>query len=506
MLRHGFPPAKDPILKDLGRIANTDAVMDADGHEPEWPEVDCIIGNPPFLGSQKLLNGLGEEYMEKLRSLYIGRVPGSADLVNYWFEKARAYIEIGRAKRAGLVATNSIRGGASRKVLERIKETATIFNAWSDEPWINEGAAVRVSLICFGDKNGNAVILDGQPVVEIYADLTAKTNEVGFDLTYAKPLKANSGKSFMGTSKVGSFEIPGDQARQWLGLPNPNNRPTSDVVRPWANGMDITRRYRDLWIIDFGASISEKEAALYEAPFEFILENVKPGRMNNNREVYRLNWWRHAEPRPAMREKLVPLERFIATPRVAKHRVFVWMHKSFLMDSATIAIARDDDTTFGILHSKHHELWALRMGTSLEDRPRYTPTTTFETFPFPEGLTPDIPAEQYAGDPWAILIARAANRLNELRENWLNPPEWVKRVPEVVSGYPDRILPVDDRAAKELKKRTLTNLYNEKPAWLVDAHKELDEAVAAAYGWPVDLSDDEILRRLLELNLMRQKK
>lgn len=135
--------------------------------------------------------------------------------------------------------------------------------------------------------------------------------------------------------------------------------------------------------------------------------------------------------------------------------------------------------------------------------PRYTPSTTFETFPFPEGLTPNIPAKDYADDPRAKRIAEAARRLNELRENWLNPSDLVKRVPEVVPGFPDRILPVGESAAAILKKRTLTNLYNERPAWLDNAHKELDAAVAAAYGWPEDIDDDEALRRLFELNQQR---
>ena len=172
-----------------------------------------------------------------------------------------------------------------------------------------------------------------------------------------------------------------------------------------------------------------------------------------------------------------------------------------------MAIARDDDTTFGILHSRFHELWSLRMGTWLGkgNDPRYTPSTTFETFPFPAGLTPDIPAADYAGDPRAQSIATAAARLNELRENWLNPADLVERVPEVAPGYPDRLLPRDDAAAAILKKRTLTNLYNARPAWLGHAHSTLDEAVAGAYGWGDDwraglLSDDEILARLFRLN------
>jgi type II restriction/modification system DNA methylase subunit YeeA len=137
--------------------------------------------------------------------------------------------------------------------------------------------------------------------------------------------------------------------------------------------------------------------------------------------------------------------------------------------------------------------------------PRYTPSTTFETFPFPEGLTPNRPASEYADNPHAKAIATAARRLVELRDNWLNPAELVKRVPEVVPGYPDRILPVNDEAAKELKQRTLTNLYNKKPQWLIQAHKALDDAVAAAYGWDANIGDDEALARLLQLNQERQR-
>jgi type II restriction/modification system DNA methylase subunit YeeA len=150
------------------------------------------------------------------------------------------------------------------------------------------------------------------------------------------------------------------------------------------------------------------------------------------------------------------------------------------------------------------------MGTFLGkgNDPRYTPSTTFETFPFPEGLTPDIPAADYADDPRAQAIAAAAARLNQLRENWLNPADLVRREPEVVPGYPDRILPVDEDAARELKKRTLTNLYNARPAWLDHAHAALDEAVAEAYGWGDDwraglLTDDEMLARLFRLNQER---
>ncbi len=259
------------------------------------------------------------------------------------------------------------------------------------------------------------------------------------------------------------------------------------------------------------------DAALYETPFNYTQENVFPKREHLERDNHRVYWWLHAEDRPGMRKALAGLSRFIATPRVAKHRIFVWQPACTLADSAVSVVARDDDATFGILHSRFHELWSLRLGTSLEDRPRYTPTTTFETFPFPAGLTPRDTAPRAGGGTPPCLaesvpaanIAAAARRLNELREAWLNPPEWTERVPEVVPGYPDRIVAKPGHEA-DLKKRTLTNLYNAraegKAAWLDNAHKALDAAVATAYGWAdytPEMPDDEILRRLLALNLER---
>jgi type II restriction/modification system DNA methylase subunit YeeA len=159
----------------------------------------------------------------------------------------------------------------------------------------------------------------------------------------------------------------------------------------------------------------------------------------------------------------------------------------------------------GLLSSRIHEIWSTAQGNRLGvgNQRRYNIGVTFETFPFPEGLTPNIPATEYANDLRAIAIAEAARRLNELREAWLNPPDLVGRVREVVSGFPDRLVPVDDRAAAILKKRTLTNLYNERPAWLDNAHRDLDAAVAAAYGWQANISEDDVLAHLLALNLER---
>jgi type II restriction/modification system DNA methylase subunit YeeA len=515
MLRNGYPVATQPILRPLDTVENRDALVKVSPggtavEEAEWPECDAIVGNPPFLGDKMMRGELGAEYTDALRKCYAGRVPGGADLVTYWFEKARAQIAAGKCSAAGLVATNSIRGGANRKVLDRIVESTRIFEAWSDEDWINEGAAVRVSLVCFGTADAPGSVLDGRPATTIHADLTAGE---GLDLALAKPLQENTGAAFIGTQKTGAFDIGGDLARSWLKLPNPHGKPNSDVLRPWCNGMDITRRPSDTWIVDFGVDLPESDAAFYEAPFTYLRQHVHSQRNTDTERAY-AKWWLHTRPRPEMRAGLEGLTRYICTPRVSKHRLFVWQPQSVLPDSATAVIARADDATFGILHSRFHELWSLRLGTSLEDRPRYTPTTTFETFPFPEGLTPrDTAPGGGRGAPpcmapeiTAANIAAAARRLNELRENWLNPPEWTERIPEVVPGYPERIVSRPGHEA-ELKKRTLTNLYNARPAWLDNAHRALDAAVAAAYGWhdyTPDMPDEEILKRLLALNLERK--
>ena len=434
MRRNGFSESRKPILKPLDTIECRDAILTPEGEEPDWPEAEVVIGNPPFLGGSLILAALGDDRTDDLRKAYVGLVPASADLVCYWFDKAERLVTEGKLARVGLVATNSIRGGSNRAVLDRIVDQTAIVDAWSDEPWVVEGAAVRVSLICFATKDaGLSTYLNGAETSYIHADLEGKE----LDLTQADVLDTNKNIAHRGDEKNGRFDIHGDLARQWLVLPaNPNGRPNSDVLKPWINGMDITRRPAGKWVIDFGPNMSEADAALYEAPFAYVEKHVKPVRQRNRRRSRRESWHRHGEPGLNMRKALVGLSRYIATPRVAKHRLFVWLDSSVCPDSATTPIAREDDTTFGILHSRFHEAWSLRQGTWLGagNDPRYTPTTTFETFPFPEGLTPDVPARDYANDPRAIAIADAARRLVELRDRWLNPPEWVEWVDEPVPG------------------------------------------------------------------------
>jgi type II restriction/modification system DNA methylase subunit YeeA len=528
--RNGEPLSSRPILKPLDSIEHRDALLTPEGQEAEWPQADVIVGNPPFLGGSKKRGELGSDYFDALAKAYPkDRVPPGADLVCYWFDKARIAITNGRLKCAGLVATNSIRGGANRTVLDAIARDTPIFTAWSDEPWVNAGAAVRVSLICFGQST-QAPLLNGNLVGRIHPDLTAGENgNADNDLTLAKVLSSSQGTCFMGSSKKGPFDIDGDMAREWLLEPNPNCKTNALVVRPLCNGLDITRRWGDRWVVDFGTSIPLSEAAMFEAPFTYINAHVRPLREKNNRDSYRKFWWRHAEARPGMRKALSTACRYIVTVAVAKHRTFIWMSATVLPDQATLAIAREDDSTFGILHSRLHELWSLRMCTFLGvgNDPRYTPTTCFETFPFPDKLTPADTAHQQTESvdgviipaqltdtathktrSIAVNIAKSAAHLVKTRDNWLNPPDWVEWVQspeEAVAGFPKRAVAKPGHDA-ELKKRTLTNLYNARPAWLAMAHEAIDNAVAAAYGWTdytPAMSDDEILKRLLALNLSR---
>jgi type II restriction/modification system DNA methylase subunit YeeA len=171
-LQKGLEFNRRPILGKLDGIVRADALITQSGKDSAWPEADAVVGNPPFLGGKRMRNSLGDAYVKRLFAAFAGRVPAEADLVTYWFEKTRALHEAKRLKRAGLVATQAIRRGASRRVLDRIAEIATIYDAWADEPWVVNGAAVRVSLICFGADVARPLRLNGQAVSAIHSDLS----------------------------------------------------------------------------------------------------------------------------------------------------------------------------------------------------------------------------------------------------------------------------------------------------------------------------------------------
>jgi type II restriction/modification system DNA methylase subunit YeeA len=363
----------------------------------------------------------------------------------------------------------------------------------------------------FDDGAERARTLDGKTVEVINSNLTANA-----DFVSATSLRVNERIAFIGTTKGGDFDIPENEASRLLHANgNPHGKPNSDVVVPIYNGFDILNRAPQRWLIN-NEDRPLAAAALYEEPHSLVLKRVKPSRDHNRNKWLKENWWKLQRMRPEMRAALAPLRRFIASPRVSKHRVFIWFQWPEITDDQTVVFARDDDFFFGVIHSRTHEAWALSQGTQVREREsgfRYTPTTCFDNFSLPQA-TPEQ----------EVAIAAAAKELNELRERWLNPPEWTKETilefPGSADGpwaryvvkpdkdgigtvrYP-RLEPKDADSAKKLKERTLTKLYNERPTWLDLAHKKLDQAVAAAYDFPADLTDEQILERLLKLNLER---
>ena len=511
---NGFGVTQDPILRPLDNFKCMDAILDLSDpdnpKEPEWPAVDFIVGNPPFLGGNKIRQELGNA-VDSLFAVYASRVPAFSDLCCYWFDKARRQIENGACRRAGLLATQGIRGGVNRDVLQKIKMTGGIFFAESDRDWILDGANVHVSMVGFDGGMESESFLDGQPVGAINSNLTWSA-----DTTTAKRLKQNKDLCVYGSQQKGSFDIPFELALTFLHSPNPSGKPNSDVVRPALNAAQMAQRTEQPWVIDFGVDMTMEFASRFQEPFEYVKKVVFAERAGR-KEIRQVNfWWLHARPSPRYRAILEKHEDYVASPAVSKHRLFVWIPDFVLVDHACLVYANTSVSFFGVLHSRLHEVWALRLGTRLETRPRYTPTTCFETFPLP-----------YPTAAQEAAIGAAAKELDDMRRGWLNPVEWTREevleFPGSVDGpwarfvhEPDargigtvrwpRLVARDESLAKELAKRTLTNLYNQRPAWLDFAHKKLDAAVCAAYGWPVDLTDEQILEKLLALNLERAEK
>jgi hypothetical protein len=469
---NGISNVQRPVLEPLQNIRLMDALLDEDGNEQEWPEAEYIVGNPPFLGDRRMRGELGHAYVEQLRYVFRDRLPASSDLVCYWFEKARAAIERCATRRAGLIATSSITAGSNATVLERIVESGGIFDAWRDEPWVLEGAAVRVSIVSFDDGTEANLMLNGDRADRITARLTS-----GVELRTARVLRENRGVSFVGVQKGGEFDIDEATALSWADLPNPDGACNRDVLRRFVGGDDVLSRDGRRWIIDF-STMPESEASRFAVPFAHVVARVKPVRDRARRNAHRVRWWRHHDTRPALRAAIGPLERYILTPFTSKHRVFVWMSPDILPSNAAVAIAAEDDYTFGVLHSHIHEVWSLAMGSRIGfgNDPRYTPSTCFETFPFP-----------HPTDDERLTVSVAAAHLNAVRLHLLgqDPNLTMTLLYNEVVGL---------RASRDPAARAFPLLL---------AHETLDAAVSDAYGWPWPMEDEEILSRLLELNLER---
>jgi hypothetical protein len=441
-------------LADLSGIVNSDALL------IPWPQANAIIGNPPYHGSQNLRSVLGDERVEWLREHFDC---GVQDLAVYWFRRAADQMRPG--DRAGFVATNSVSQGRARQASLNyvVEHGGVITRAVSRQKWPGE-AVVNVSLINWVDKPPTAprrFELDGREVLGISTRLV----ESKLPVEEYEPLSANLGRSFQGPIPAGSFYLDTTEAQALLVLTDASY---PDVIRPYLIGDDITddpaQRPRR-WIIDFAMRALE-EATSYPRALGIVRSRVKPERDRNNREAYRRYWWRFAEPRPNMRRAISPLARYIAGNRIGKRFLFSWQTPDVCPSDLTVIFAFEDDYAMGILTSVVHQTWARTESSTLRVDLRYTPTTCFETFPWPQ---PDAEQRERIGALAAeLVVARQAITVRE--------------------------------------SIGLTAFYNavDEGAWqeVGALHKRLDEAALVAYGYPAALREDplELKARLAELH------
>ncbi len=480
MIRHGLGYRRDPILRPLHHIETRDALLDlsdpANPREAEWPEAEFIVGNPPFLGGKWMRRGLGDYVrgrpLRGLRPTGSRAKPTSSPTGTRRPEPRSSKAEpteqaswpISRSAPAPADEFSS----ASRRPVE-------IFFARSDEPWVLAGASVHISFV--GQDDGSEA--GARARWRTGRRHSIRTSRRASTSPRSAPLVANTGWSFMGDTKGGPFEIDRRQSRaRFSPRRTPMADPTHDVVRPWLNGEDLNGRSRDMWIVDFGVDMREAEAALYEAPFEYVLRARAPRAPQEPSRRRTPSAGGSTSSRGPGSEPRQPTS--AATSRRHRSRRTASSRGCPPARCPTVGSLHSrtiDDYIFGVLHSRAHELWSRNTAGAQRREAisgfTYTPTTCFETFPFPDP-TPEQRER----------VGEAARRLVELRDGWLNPPG---------------LDPAD------LAKRTLTNLYNQRPTWLANAHADLDAAVFAAYGWPGDVSDSEILERLLALNRGRAR-
>ena len=542
----GLHGLAEPIIRDLHNVENRDAVLTWDERTPlldgdgkpvtrwdgrttkphpvtgeevpdpearvqawkysnpkpaEWPEADFIVGNPPFIGTSRMRDALGDGYTEALRKSY-PHVPESVDFVMYWWEKAAERVRLGQGERFGFITTNSLRQTFNRRVLQQhlsAKPPLSLVFAIPDHPWVDsvDGAAVRIAMTVAvsGEHPGRLLKLISERVAEgdeaaeislvekqgkIFADLT-----IGADVAGALPLKANIELSCPGVKLHGAgFVISPEKARQ-LGLGNIIG--LERHIREYRNGRDLTANSRGVMVIDlFGLKENEVKDRFPEV-YQHVYETVKPERDQNRRDSYRKNWWIHGEPRGNFRPTLEGLTRYIATVETAKHRVFVFLEKEILPDNKLLNIALEDAYFIGILSSKIHVKWALASGGNLGvgNDPVYVKTRCFETFPFP---TPTDPQKSHIRDLGERLDA------HRKRQQAQHPELTLTDMYNVLEK---------ERAGEALNDKDRRIHEQGLIGLLRQLHDELDAAVAAAYGWPAELPDGEILEKLVQLNAQR---
>jgi hypothetical protein len=533
---HGGAPA-EPILQAFNNIKVTDAVLAAerrlardvdgkpltrrgpDGQEeevyvyltpkrPDWPRAEFIVGNPPFIGGKDLRARLGDSYAEALWTAHPD-MNDAADFVMYWWDHAALLLTKPKTalRRFGFVTTNSITQVFQRKTLERYlkakKKPISLLLAVADHPWTKateKAAAVRIAMTVAAAGKGlegkalevtAARALDtDDPIIEtaetvgvINPDLT-----VGVDVTVAVPLKANEGVCSPGVKLHGAGFIVTPQQAEHLGL---GRRPGLEKhIRPYRNGKDLTAKSRNVMVIDmFGLSEAEMRKQ-YPEVWQHLAIKVKPARDKNRRKYRKDNWWLFGENNPEARKSLKKINKFIATSETMKHRIFMFLDGAILPDNKLVAVASDDPYVLGVLSSTIHVVWAMRSGgwLGVGNDPVYVKTRCFDPFPFPD-----------ASEGQKQTIRDLAEELDSLRKQRLeqHPHLTLTGLYNVLSrlraGTPPDALSPEERVI----------LDDGLVLLLKDFHERIDAAVADAYGWPVDLPEEEILSRLIALNRKR---
>ncbi len=535
-LRSRAAPPTEPILGDKDHIQEKDAVLTWDGYPkkplkrersgeplrriarsgeqrevyaypnarpPEWDAADFIIGNPPFIGGKDIRSRLGDEYAKSLWKAH-PHVNPSADYVMYWWDRAAELLtqKDTRLRRFGLVTTNSITQVFQRRVVEHhltASKPISLLRVIPNHPWTKaskESAAVRIAMTvgAAGSHKGifqevvRETALDtDEPMIQL-SETLGKINSdltIGADVTRAKALVANEGLCSPGVKLHGhGFIVTRAQAAQ-LGL---GRRAGLDVhIREYRNGRDVAARPRDVMVIDLFGLNAEEVRTKFPEVYQHLLETVKLERDRNTRTSYRDNWWVFGEPRRELRPAIEHLSRYIATGETAKHRLFQFLGNSILPDNMLVVIATDDAFNLGVLSSRPHIVWSLRAGgwLGVGNDPRYSKSRCFDPFPFPE-----------ASEKAKAKIRELAEELDATRKTALRE-------------YSDLTLTGLYNVFEKLKTgESLTNEEDDTKARgrvliIKDLHEQIDKAVAEAYGWPTDLTDEEITERLVALNAKR---
>ena len=445
-----------------------------------WPYADFIVGNPPFMGNKVMRSRLGASYVQTLRALY-PTVPDSVDFVMFWWHRAAELVRCGSVRRFGFITTNSITQSQNRQVIQAHLDAPDrplrLLMAIADHPWIDAGAAVRIAMTVGGCTSAEAVVSEvveglasGQPVVirhrrvpVIHADLRADV-----DVTQAVVLRSNQGLSFQGMNLVGKgFRLTGSEVQK-LGFDVHNLPP---IIKPYLSAREMMQVRHHRYVIDaYGLTAAQLQSS-YPGCYRWLEANVKPQRDQNNRPSRRKNWWLFGETVPRLRTAWSGLERFLITPETSKHRVFDWCFAGTIPDHTLYAIVLPTDAHFGVLQSRIHRVWSLRTGGRLVDRPRYNNTRCFLRFPFPDGSET---ARHDVGESAGLLLAHRQALCGS--EPGLTLTQLANQVGSSKSASND----IQHMRALE--------------------HR-LNDAVARAYGWPVSLSETEILAELVALNL-----